>query len=45
MMLVASVFVSAESAEVFGSLGLGGNGDLICDFWLLRGVSTPVRKL
>lgn len=40
-----SIFVSAESEEVFGWVVSGGNGKLICDLWLLCGVSVPVHKL
>lgn len=39
------MFVSRESEEVLGWVGLDGNGGLICDSWLLYGVWTPVHKL
>lgn len=42
-----SIFVSGVSDEVrvLSRVVLGGNGELLCDLWLLYGVWATVHKL
>lgn len=43
--LVSLCLRNQRNLGVLGWIGLGGNGELICDLCLLYGVRAPVDKL